>query len=196
MERAPFSPAEIILLGQAIEIAEEVTSNHFKISTSQWRHYRYDIQSLSNLQEEEITDLAFAQIRRYACIPEQRPSATKHGEFFKICLQDHVIRHATKRDRPIQLLPLATYIVTHELIHVIRFSRFIQRFETKASERDQEELRVHSLTHDLLKNQKIKALREVLNAFHDCCMMETFITPDTGPVTMPMPVAPTATTDS
>lgn len=181
MKRAPFNPAEIILLREAIAIAEEVTSNYFKISTSQWRHYRYDVQTLKDLREAEITDLAFAQIHRYARSPEQRPSASKHGEFFKICLQDHVIRHATERDRPIQLLPLATYIVTHELIHVVRFSRFIQRFDTDSAERDREEQRVHRLTHDLLTSQKVEALPEVLTAFRDCCTMETFSTQDSAP---------------
>lgn len=175
MERAPFTSAEILLLRKAIEIAEEVTSNHHKISTSQWRQYRYDIQSLRDLAPEEITDLAFAQIRRYVRAPEQRSSASRHGEFFKICLQDHVIRRATERDRPILLLPLATYIVTHELIHVIRFSRFLQRFQTDSSECDREEQRVHSQTHSLLKSQKIEGLERVLGAFRDCCMMETFV---------------------
>lgn len=181
MERAPFTSAEILLLRKAIEIAEEVTSNHHKISTSQWRHYRYDIQSLRDLAPEEITDLAFAQIRRYVRAPDQRPSASRHGEFFKICLQDHVIRHATERDRPILLLPLATYIMTHELIHVIRFSRFLQRFQTDSSECDREEQRVHSETHHLLKSQKIEGLERVLGAFRNCCMMETFVSSDEAP---------------
>jgi hypothetical protein len=188
MKRTPFNPAEILLLRKAIEIAEEVTSDHYKISTSQWRHYRYDIQSLRDLKEDEITDLAFAQIRRYARIPEQRPSASKHGEFFKICLQDHMIRHAIERDPSIQLLPLATYIVTHELIHVIRFSRFLQRFETDSAARQLEEQWVHHQTHALLKHLRIEALAEVLDVFHDCRLMETFVSSG-DPSEHPAPLA-------
>ena len=63
-ERIPFHPDEIAVLRQAIDIAEELLSEHYKISTSQWKRYRYDIQSLRSLQEEEITDMAFAQIYR------------------------------------------------------------------------------------------------------------------------------------
>ena len=53
------------MLRQAIEIGEELISDRYRISTSEWKRYRYDIQSLKDLREEEITDLAFAQIHRY-----------------------------------------------------------------------------------------------------------------------------------
>ncbi len=175
MDRRPFDYNEILLLRKAIDIAEEVTSNFYQISTSQWKRYRYDIQSLKDLKAHEITDLAFAQIRRYARNPAQYPVPSKLVDFFKICLQDHVIRRATKRDPSIELLPLAIYIVTHELIHVVRFARFIQRFETEAEQRDQEETRVHTITHQLLKDLKVAGLNRVLEAFRDCRTMETFV---------------------
>ena len=69
MERAPFREEEVAVLRHAIEIAEELICDHYKISTSQWKRYRYDIQSLKDLGEDEITDVAFAQIRRYARCP-------------------------------------------------------------------------------------------------------------------------------
>ena len=179
MVRRPFDHNEILLLRKAIDIAEEVTSNFYQISTSQWKRYRYDIQSLKDLKPHEITNFAFAQIRRYARSPEQCPVPSKLCDFFKICLQDHVIRHATVRDPRIELQPLSIYIVTHELIHVVRFARFIQRFETEPEERDQEETRVHTITHRLLKDLKIQGLSEVLEAFRDCRTMETFVTRST-----------------
>ena len=42
-----FGPAEIQVVSQAVEIAEDVTANHFKISTAQWKHVRYDISTLA-----------------------------------------------------------------------------------------------------------------------------------------------------
>ncbi len=41
------------------------------------KRYRYDIQSLRDLQGEEVTDEAFAQIRRYLRAPQAR---TRGGE--------------------------------------------------------------------------------------------------------------------
>jgi hypothetical protein len=173
--RVPFGPSEIAMLKQSIEIAEELVSDHFKISTSDWKRYRYDIQTLAHLSEAEITDMAFAQIRRYLRCPNQKLRGGNPGDFFKICLQDHVIRRALARDDDIALLPLGLYIMTHELIHVIRFTRFLQSFSSSEVEREAEEGRVHAQTFDLLKHCKVAGIHEVLRAFRDCSTMETFL---------------------
>jgi hypothetical protein len=173
-ERLPFQQDEITVLRQSIDISEELISEHYKISTSQWKQYRYDIQSLRDLQEKEITDAAFAQVHRYSRNPHERLRGSELGDYFKICLQDHVIRRAVQRDSMIQLFPLSLYIVTHELIHVVRFAKFLQRFESTELEQDAEEGRVHVLTYQLLHNCKIPGLSEVLSAFSDCRTMETF----------------------
>lgn len=174
-QRAPFDAEEILVLAEATRIAEELISDHYKISTSQWKRYRYDIQSLKDLHSDEITDHAFAQIRRYAFPPRDKILASRHGDYFKICLQDHVIRRALSRDPYLALLPLATYIVTHELIHVVRFARFLQRFDAPEKERDIEEARVHEETIELLKDLKIPGMEAVLSVFGGCRFMETFV---------------------
>jgi hypothetical protein len=61
-ERVPFVQEEIAVLRQSIEISEELISDFYKISTSEWKRYRYDIQSLQGLHEEEITDLAYSAL--------------------------------------------------------------------------------------------------------------------------------------
>lgn len=174
MKRVPFGQSEINVLRHAIEIAEEYISDFYKISTSEWKRYRYDIQSLKDLREEEITDSAFAQIQRYLRCPTERLRGSEPGDFFKICIQDHMIRKAVERDPQIELFPLSLYIVVHELIHVIRFARFLQRFYSTPAEQEAEELRVHAFTYRVLEGCKIKGLLEVLFAFKDCRSMETF----------------------
>lgn len=174
MERVPFQQAEILILQKATEISEELISDFYKISTSEWKRYRYDIQSLKDLQEEEIINTAFAQIRRYLRHPQLKLRGSETGDYFKICLQDHVIRKALQRDAKIRMLPLAAYIVTHELIHVVRFAKFIQRFHSTEAEQEVEEARVHALTQQLLEGRKVEGLPEILEAFKDCRAMETF----------------------
>ncbi len=175
MIRLPFEAQEIGILAQAISVSEELISDSYKISTSEWKRYRYDIQSLKDLDEEEVTDIAFAQIRRYLMRPGDRTRGSEPGDFFKICVQDHVIRRAVERDRQIGLFPLTAYIVIHELIHVVRFAKFLQRFDSTVAEQDAEETRVHSLTYDLLQKTRIQGLPEVLAAFKDCRTMENFL---------------------
>ena len=175
MQRLPFYAEEIGILAQAIEISEDLISDFYKISTSEWKRYRYDIQSLRDLHEEEVTDIAFAQIRRYQQRPGERTRGSEPGDFFKICIQDHVVRKAVERDPHIELFPLTAYIVIHELIHVVRFAKFLQRFDSTPAEQEAEEKRVHALTFDLLQKPRIKGLTEVLAAFQDCRTMENFL---------------------
>lgn len=175
MRRLLFEAEKIVVLAHAIDVSEELISNYYKISTSEWKRYRYDIQSLSDLGEEEVTDDAFAQIRRYLKRPGEKTRGSEPGDFFKICIQDHVILRAVERDKGIGLFPLTAYIVTHELIHVVRFAKFLQRFDSTASEQEAEEKRVHALTYGLLQNTRIQGLPEVLSAFKDCRTMENFI---------------------
>jgi len=175
MRRVPFETREIGVLAQAIDVSEELISDFYKISTSEWKRYRYDIQSLSTLYEEEITDIAFAQIRRYLRRPGDRTRGSEPGDFFKICIQDHVIRMAVERDSHIGLFPLTAYVVIHELIHVVRFAKFVQRFDSTAAEQDAEEKRVHAITYELMQKTRIQGLPEVLTAFKDCRTMENFL---------------------
>ncbi len=86
-----------------------------------------------------------------------------------------MIRRAVERDKEIRLFPLTAYIVTHELIHVVRFAKFLQRFDSTAVEQDAEEKRVHALTYNLLQKTRAQGLSEVLSAFKDCRTMEHFL---------------------
>jgi hypothetical protein len=164
-----FNPGQIQVVSQAVEIAEDVTANHFKISTAEWRHVRYDIRTLAELDTGEITDHAFAQIIRYS---GTRDHGERHYDYFKICLQDHNIMSATERDQQLQLLPLTVYVVTHELVHVVRFCKFLHNFEAEPSERRQEEMKVHEITHKTLENLKLPRLEYVLNTYRNYQFME------------------------
>ena len=67
--------------------------------------------------------------------------------------------------RQLELLPFTLYILTHELIHIVRFSKFLQNFNAKPEERIAEESRVHELTHKILRPVRIEGLPEVLNFY-------------------------------
>ncbi|MCX7822430.1 MAG: hypothetical protein N2260_03165 [Syntrophobacterales bacterium] len=165
MERCCFKSWQIYQLDQAIEIAEDIVSDYFKISASQWRHYRYDIRSLKDLSPEEIIDTAYAQILRYIQHPQERLRGSLRGEYFKICLQDHVILRTLEDFETLLFRPFLIYIVTHELIHIVRFAKFIQSFIAGQGEREKEEQRVHEITQELLKRRKISGMEEVLQFF-------------------------------
>jgi hypothetical protein len=174
MERQCFNDQQIPLLDHAIDIAEDIVGDYFKISTSQWRHYRYDIRSLKDLSPEEITDTAYAQILRYAQHPKERLRGSFRGEYFKVCLQDHVILRTLNTHRNLLFVPFLVYIVTHELIHIVRFARFLQSFIAKETEQIEEEQRVHGLTRELLKKRKISGMESILRFFSDHLPIDVF----------------------
>jgi hypothetical protein len=88
-------------------------------------------------------------------------------DLYKICLQDDAILAALDQHPELAMLPFALYIITHELIHIVRFSKFLQGFDASAEERLSEEKRVHERTHDILSTIRLTGLATVLDFYKD-----------------------------
>ncbi len=162
-----FDGAQMRVVNEAVALAEDITSSHFKYSSSQWRRSRYDIRTRGDLKGPEITDQAFAQIIRYTGQPPTSHLSSSCFDFYKVCLQDHVILQALSRDRSPDFFPLMVYIVTHELVHIVRFSRFIQNFEAYPGDRIQEEARVHDITGDMLRAARVSGVGGIVRAYRE-----------------------------
>jgi hypothetical protein len=165
--RTPFTSEQLPIVTQAVGIAEEMVSNHYKMSASQWLRPKYDVKTLAELDPAEIIDGPFAQIIRYQGQPKSASLTSSSYDFYKICLQDHAILSALRQNPELQMLPFVLYIITHELIHIVRFSKFLQGFEASAEERLAEEQRVHARTHDILLGLKLAGLPDVLHFYRD-----------------------------
>jgi hypothetical protein len=136
------------LLKDAVVIAEEVTSDFFKLS--HWRRARYDILTLEALRQEEVSPHALALVAKYHGRRQGRLLSSASFDFYRVCLQDHNILRALKCHPGLRLFPLLLYILTHELVHIVRFSQFQALFEAPEWERCREEERVHRLTQEVL----------------------------------------------
>jgi hypothetical protein len=166
-KRRTFSPKQIEIVNNAVAMAEELVSNHYKMSASQWLGPRYDVKTLAELIKAEIIDGPFAQIVRYRGQRRNTSLGSATYDFYKICLQDHTIRSTLQATPGIELLPFSLYIITHELIHIVRFSKFLQNFDASSEERMAEEKRVHRRTHDILHPVQIEGLSDVLEFYND-----------------------------
>ncbi len=151
MAQRCFADTDKHVLCEAVVIAEEMTSDFYKLSRSQWLKSRYDILTLPELRAEEISPHALAQVARYSCCRPGRVLKSDHYDLYRICLQDHNIIDTVESQSQLELLPLLIYVVTHELVHVVRFSRFHQLFEVTPAEKAREERRVHQLTETILR---------------------------------------------
>jgi hypothetical protein len=166
-KRNCFGPSQLQIVNNAVAMAEELVSNNYKMSASQWLGPRYDVKTLAELESAEIIDGPFAQIIRYKGQRRNTSLGSATYDFYKICLQDHTIRSTLEGKPSIELFPFCLYIITHELIHIVRFSKFLQSFEATAEERMLEEKRVHQRTHEILQPVQIEGLMKVLEFYND-----------------------------
>lgn len=137
-------------LREALVVAEEMTSDFFKLTNRHWLAARYDISTLAHLREEEISLHALALVAKYNGCPPGRVLRSSSFDFYRVCLQDHNILRALESRDDLKLFPFLCYILTHELVHIVRFSRFEALFETTSKEKAEEEARVHRLTWKIL----------------------------------------------
>lgn len=150
MAQRHFHPQDKESLKEAGVIAEEMTFDFFKLSPAHWRRSRYDILTLEGLSREEISPHAHALVAKYKGCPLNASLQSAFFDFYRVCLQDHNILKTLEVSPDLSLFPLLLYIVTHELVHVIRFSQFLALFEAATEEKAREEARVHQLTQKIL----------------------------------------------
>lgn len=161
----PFERKQLITVSEALDIAEDRISGHYKFSSVQWKRHRYDVKTLSSLKNEEIVPKAFALLYKGVRNSDDLAFGNRERDFYLICLQDHEILKAMRRDQNLELLSLLVYIFTHELVHIVRFSNFLQRFDVSKCDREMEEKVVHSTTHQILRGLSLPKLDYVLSSY-------------------------------
>ena len=173
MIHAPFKREDMRTLGEALDIAEDRTGDYFKFSSGQWRRHRYDVKTLSQLTSREVVPDVFALLKKRTKTKDAVEPSSRYRDFYFICLQDHRILKALDRDRDLGLLPLLVYVFTHELVHIVRFCNFSQRFEVSTRDREKEERIVHATTYEILKELSLPRLDYILNSYetHRVCDM-------------------------
>ena len=160
-----FSPRQIKIVNNSVAMAEELVSNFYKMSANQWLRPQYDVKTLRDLKPGEIVQGPFAQVIRYRGQRKDSTLGSTSYDFYKICLQDHFILAALEQSGGLKLFPFSLYIITHELIHIVRFSKFLQNFDASTEEKLLEEARVHDNTHQILCNINVTDLEGVLKFY-------------------------------
>ncbi len=152
-----------ILIDAAI-IAEEVVSNYFRFSSKEWKKMPYDIKTTEELNKEEmIPEEVFAQVLFYTISWEKKRRGSDCYQFYRICLNDHLILNEMKKQM-ILLLPFLVYILTHELVHIVRFSKFYH-LPHITKNKELEEKKVCKITFDILSSLKLNGIKEIIKLF-------------------------------
>lgn len=164
MHREHFNSDELKLVNRAISVSEELVSDHYKISESQWLRNRYDVKTGVQLSpEERAASDVFAQVIRYRGAPSPNAGAPREFDLYMICLQDQSILKEVETNTDVPLYPFLLYLFVHELVHIVRFGRFIQSFTMPDTKRDLEENIVHERTRKILGATQLSGVEKIIS---------------------------------
>jgi hypothetical protein len=166
-----FGKNELKLVERAQAKAEELISEFYVIAPREWERTHYEVRTLAHLTPEEICDQAFAQVLCYDRVKQVGSDVIDRRDLYRICLQDHtILRVVGFKAQSIKnagniLEPLLLYVLTHELVHVIRFSQQMQSLNLSPEFRPEEEMSVEKTTREILYPVADHALRRVIATF-------------------------------
>lgn len=167
MKKDQFTPEQFEVVYNAVEVAEELVSSYYKMSPSQWLRHRFEVRTETELTAGEMVEGPFAQIVKYSGAPGDSSLGSVSFDLFRICLQDSAILNFVGERGDYILYPFLLYIVTHELVHIVRFGQFEQFFHVGEREKIREESIVHGITRTILGKKRILGLEEIIAYYND-----------------------------
>ena len=159
-----FSFSDQKYINEAVTISEELVSNYYKMSSSEWLRGKYEIKTAKDLSRHESVSGPLAQVVKYEGKRKNTSLSSYTYNFYTICLQDNTILKAVKEDENLFLYPFLVYILTHELVHIVRFLKFQQLYEISTEDEVtiSEERKVHTITWEILRPVSIDSIANVL----------------------------------
>jgi hypothetical protein len=145
-----FTQSDFRTITKAAVLAENLTQRFFNLPVDGWKRAPYSIFTRKEVDNKLYEQEAFAQVIRYA------PRAVRSGkqarkERYGVILQDPNILMALLRTSNHDLWTLMLFVLTHELVHIVRFRRCNVDFFASAADRDREENLVHNMTREILR---------------------------------------------
>ncbi len=152
-------------VARALDRAERLTAGFYCIPGREWPRYPYEV--TTRVGDPGPEGPAFADVVRLAA----PPGLGRRMQFprrFRIRLHDENILAAVHdRADGVALEPLLLFVLTHELVHVVRFGGGFAPFDAEPPERVAEEARVHAVTRRVLDGAPDAGLERVLELYRD-----------------------------
>jgi hypothetical protein len=116
-----FSTPQRSLVFRALDEAEERTTSYYCIPQFRWEKLRYDLLTQADCDWEPLPETMLARVR---CL--QRVNRNAPFDFYRIELNDQSILTAAERENLTgDLYPFFVYILTHEMVHMVRLSSIL-----------------------------------------------------------------------
>jgi hypothetical protein len=143
--------------------AEGHTLHYYRIPPHYWQRLKYD---LVTRQDREWEPLPKAALARVQCLQHIRAPANPVFDFYRIQLNDPVILTAARREKlEMDLYPFLVYILTHEMVHLVRLSTKLAGDGELSLSVEAEEDRVQKVAYRILANAPDLRLRPILSRF-------------------------------
>ena len=158
-----FSREQRKLVIRALGEAEEHTSRYYCIPPHQWQRLRYDLLTRQDTEWEPLPEVVLARVQ---CLEKLSARRSQPFDFYRIQLNDPSILRAAKRENlRNDLYHFLVYILTHEMVHLVRLSTIIGHEKDFLILLDSEESRVRKVSHQILSHARYKALQPILDRF-------------------------------
>ena len=146
MDVRRFSDADRSRLAVVVDHAEELVGDRFAVPSFRESQHAYDVRTLEQLSPDEVPAApGLASIVRYGRAEASRGMT----RFHRICLHDDRILACSEREG-LALEAVLLVVLTHELIHLVRFTLRETTFHVPVDQRLDEESEVDRLTTSLL----------------------------------------------
>jgi len=148
-----FSAPQRSLIFRALDEAEERTTGYYCIPPFRWEQLRFDLLTQTDHGWEPLPESMLARVR---CL--QRIHANRPFDFYRIELNDRSILTAAFRESLTKdLYPFFVYILTHEMVHLVRLSSILDNWDTALTPLDEsEEHRVQGISRRILTGSNFK----------------------------------------
>jgi hypothetical protein len=151
-----FSVPQRSLVYQALDEAEKRTTGYYCIPPFRWEQLRYDLLTQTDQGWEPLPESQLARVRYFQAVNAANPL-----DFYRIELNDKSILAVAERERMIKnLYPFFVYILTHEMVHIIRLSSILDRQPAIDLSSESEELRVQDISRRILAGSSFQPVLE------------------------------------
>ncbi len=158
-----FSPCQRRLAISALGEAEEHTSRYYCIPPHRWQQLQYDLLTQEDVEWEPLPESALAKVQHLAKVSLR---SKEPFDFYRIQLNDPTILSAAERENlGDALYHFLVYILTHEMVHLVRLSTIIGHEGDHLICLDSEERRVQRVSHQILSRSARQKYQPILERF-------------------------------
>lgn len=158
-----FTEYDRTIVDRAARLAEGLILRYFNLASDDWMKNPYSLLTWRQVAPWLRDANVFAQTVRFGSRKNKSPQKDIDGTLYGILLQDPAILRALLRPRQHDLWTLGLFVLTHELVHIVRFREYQVDFFGSVNEQEKEEKLVHGITREILSG--VENMDDLLNLY-------------------------------